>query len=214
MQWRTCWLFMLLDFGRYAVVQRDSDVLATANVPAQLSVNMHGNLPRTAAYWAAVASEAAKEVCPTVCQSLPSGSTGLWVPVTSEGAASTQLTLAENIDRELLLELGAANNNKQNLLVAAPNDLVQAHCTAPSHFQVQPFDGPVHMPSSSLTAGYWTSVAFVDPKQMYSDPYQWQPSHALVWEQKMFSSPQQKLDQQRIHTQAPYMITTTIIQLL
>ncbi|GFZ16271.1 hypothetical protein Acr_25g0006800 [Actinidia rufa] len=175
-------------YNRHAVVPRDIEVLATANIPAQpytivpsqLSVNVHGHprLPsstRTAAYWAAVASEAAKEVYPTACQSLPSGSTGLGVPVTFEGAASTQLTVAENIDRELLLELGAANNNKWNPPAAAPNALVQALATAPSQYQAPPFDGPVHLPSSSLTAGYWTSAAFVDPNQVYSGPYQWQP---------------------------------------
>ncbi|XP_057465752.1 uncharacterized protein LOC130755374 [Actinidia eriantha] len=175
-------------YNRHAVVPRDIEVLATANIPAQphtivpsqLSVNVHGHprLPsstRTAAYWAAVASEAAKEVYPTACQSLPLGSTGLGVPVTFEGAASTQLTMVENIDRELLLELGAANNNKRNPPAAAPNALVQALATAPSQYQAPPFDGPVHLPSSSLTAGYWTSAAFVDPNQVYSGPYQWQP---------------------------------------
>lgn len=206
---------MLFDFHRYVALPRDVEALSTTNVPvhpyvtgpSQFSTPLPRQPPpsnRTAAYWAAVASEGLKQAYPSAYQGIPAVSSGLRLSATSAGAAPTPPHVPENIDAELLQQLGstANDNHRHNPAVASAYPIVREPSANPivrepaqfhapiygTNVHLQPsssstsgqFQAPIYgtnvhlQPSSSSTSGYWTTEASVDPNLVYSVPYQWQ----------------------------------------
>ncbi|KAI8541251.1 hypothetical protein RHMOL_Rhmol08G0047200 [Rhododendron molle] len=119
-------------YSRYVALPRDVEALSTTNVPvhpyvtgsSQFSTPLPGQPPpsnRTAAYWAAVASEGLKQAYPSAYQGIPAVSSGLRLSATSAGAAPTPPHVPDNIDAELLQQLGstANDNHRHNPAVAS-----------------------------------------------------------------------------------------------
>ncbi|XP_058179894.1 uncharacterized protein LOC131298439 [Rhododendron vialii] len=125
-------------YSRYVALPRDVEALSTTNVPvhpyvtgpSQFSKPLPGQPPpsnRTAAYWAAVASEGLKQAYPSAYQGIPAVSSGLRLSATSAGAAPTPPYVPENIDAELLQQLGstANDNHRHNPAVASAYPIVR-----------------------------------------------------------------------------------------
>ncbi|KAF7134231.1 hypothetical protein RHSIM_Rhsim08G0039000 [Rhododendron simsii] len=132
-------------YSRYVALPRDVEALSTTNVPvhpyvtgpSQFSKPLPGqSLPsnRTAAYWAAVASEGLKQAYPSAYQGIPAVSSGLRLSATSAGAAPTPPHVPENIDAELLKQLGstANDNHRHNPAVASAYPIVREPSANPT----------------------------------------------------------------------------------